>query len=973
MATNIGAKIGVEGEREYRQALANINQQTKELNSEMKLLESSFDKNTTAEEKSAQKSEVLQRQIDLQKNKIELLTQQYDKQNAELERLEAAVGEATERYGENSDEANAAREAHDKYSTTVSKTKTELNKAKSELNGMNRSLEEAKNPTKEEAEALGDVSENLDKAGESGSTFGAVLKANLVSEAIIGGVKALASAFRDVAKGIADTVIDTADWADNLETLSVQTGISTERLQEMEYMAGLVDTDVSTITDSMQKLTRNMSSARNGTGDAAAAFEELGVQIVDANGNLRDSEDVFYDAIDALGKVENETERDAAAMKIFGRSARELNPLIATGSKGLAEYAQEAHEVGYVLSDEMLDPLLHTSDALERIKRAAEGTKRRIMAEFAPTIADNLERLTPMLGDLASSLADLVAPAIDVFANAVEWVKNVLDGMSDETKKTVAQVGLLAVALAPTIPLLSSLVNVGKAVGGAMAGMFSNPVIAGIGAGIAIMGALAVAENAAQASAFSAAKDIGNLTDAQYAVISSAQEAAAGLTEAYAASDEAAAALGAQRDRAMELVDMLTDLANADGVVAEADRARAQVIINELQSAYGIQIDMIDGTISGYDNLTDAVYNYINAQTAEALLDRRRDDYLAALEEEQDLLEARNLAEQDYTDKYRTWTERRVELMAWQAEHQAQLNGEAGDYARQMAERYQESLQLEVDAAWEAVSEAQQQIDNLDAAYRTGSNNIIDYEAAMAAAARGDTARVVDLLLGREHAWTNYGNTVDSVTAEALDAMYEEVLGAAEYAAEVRRNWENGVDGYTEQMVEESRKAFEDIRTEWADAYDEATGIGSDFMSGLENGLLAKKNSLLSTANGIAGAIPRQMRNVLEIYSPSRVAAEIGKFFDLGLVKGLEQGESLVGSAAEDNANTMIDAFSGTADVFGGTTAQLLTGGATSNSVNYGGVSITVHANDEQSAEQIAEAVMEQMQYAVERKGAVYA
>ena len=61
---------------------------------------------------------------------------------------------------------------------------------------------------------------------------------------------------------------------------------------------------------------------------------------------MRDADDVFMDMVDALGSIENETERDALAMQIFGKSARELNPLIRAGSKALADYSKEAEELG---------------------------------------------------------------------------------------------------------------------------------------------------------------------------------------------------------------------------------------------------------------------------------------------------------------------------------------------------------------------------------------------------------------------------------------------------------------------------------------------------------------------------------------------------------------------------------------------------------------------------------------------------
>ena len=145
-------------------------------------------------------------------------------------------------------------------------------------------------------------------------------------------------------------------------------------------------------------------------------------------------------------------------------------------------------------------------------------------------------------------------------------------------------------------------------------------------------------------------------------------------------------------------------------------------------------------------------------------------------------------------------------------------------------------------------------------------------------------------------------------------------------------------------------------------------------MSGLDNGLASQKTALLNTVNGIARAIPDRMRGVLNIASPSKVAAQIGEYFGEGLVIGLDRSAVDVGEAAAAQADEMVAAFAGVNDVFGSAAVgRLLGGGAASNSVNYGGVQITVNANDEMTAQEIAEAVMEQMQSAVERKGAVYA
>lgn len=983
MPANIGAKIGVEGEKEYRAALQNINQQTKELNSEMKLLESSFSAETSAQERAAASVSVLERAVENQTSKVNLLTEKYNREQTELDRLRGEMEKATAEYGENSDEAQKATTEYEKFATQTSKTKTELNKAQTELNGLTKDLEAAKNPTTEESDAVEDVGRNLKDAGKQGSTFGDVLKANVASQAIIGGIKALGSAVRDVARGIASTVTDTVQWADDLATLSTQTGISTDRLQEFEYMANLVDVDVSTVTGSLSRMVRNMGNAAGGTGDAAEAFAALGISVVDANGNLRDSQTVFSEAVDALGAMENETERDAVAMKIFGRSAQELNPLIEAGSERLAALAEEAHNVGYVLDEETLGSMLDASDALDRIQKAAEGTRRRLVAAFAPTIASALERITPDLVELGESLTDVIGPAVDALANGIAFVSDGLNNMSDETRETVGRVAMLALALGPTVPLISQLANVAKIAAGAISAMISNPALAAIAAGALAIGGFALAiHNANEESrrlVESMADEMSAMseyTEAENELLTGVRSRADALNAARTATDEAASSMVFQRDRAVDLVEELKNLADADGNVAESDQAHAQMIIDELANAYGIEIDLVNGQIQGYDTLTSSVYDVINAKTAEALLDRRRDDYLNALESEQGLLDAIATSQANADEALAVYNDALAEATRL-GEIENGTNEERLAYLAEYGVTVEEAAEAARKAADEAHNnylDSMTDLGDFNRQYLENARTIQNYDAAMLAAQEGNTDRVIDLMTGRVNAWHDYGDAVDAETAQALDDMYDEVIAAARYASEVRTNWENGVDGYTKTMVDEAENGFRSMLSAFDSAYTEATGIGNDFMAGLDNGLTSQLAGLKRTAEAIAGVIPDRMRGVLNIGSPSKVAEEIGGFFGEGLAIGLDRSTSEVIAAADDQAETLISAFSDTASILGGMneTAAALGGGSTS-SVNYGGVNITVNASDEMSAREIAEAVMEQMQNAVARKEAVYA
>ncbi len=112
--------------------------------------------------------------------------------------------------------------------------------------------------------------------------------------------------------------VDGAAYADTVLTESTVTGIATDKLQEYMYAAELVDVSTETLTKSMAKQIKSMKSVHDGSKTMAAAYDALGVSVTDSNGDLRDGDTVYWELIDALGKVENETERDALAMQVAG-------------------------------------------------------------------------------------------------------------------------------------------------------------------------------------------------------------------------------------------------------------------------------------------------------------------------------------------------------------------------------------------------------------------------------------------------------------------------------------------------------------------------------------------------------------------------------------------------------------------------------------------------------------------------------
>lgn len=210
-----------------------------------------------------------------------------------------------------------------------------------------------------------------------------------------------------VTGALAGVTYAAANMADDLNTLSKQTGISTHDLQMYAATADLVDVSVETMAKSHTKLKKSMLTASEG-GSTLTYFEQLGVAVTNADGSLRDSNDVFNDTIKALGAMENETERDAIAMAIFGKSANELNPIIEDGgrtyekvSKMMAEYGLEP------VSQEELDKANEFNDTIDTIKLLFTQAVQIIGTKIAGTLLPLMQKVVDKAAEIAQFIAGL--------------------------------------------------------------------------------------------------------------------------------------------------------------------------------------------------------------------------------------------------------------------------------------------------------------------------------------------------------------------------------------------------------------------------------------------------------------------------------------------------------------------------------------------------------------------------------------
>ena len=437
MSDNFGLKIGIEGEKEFKKALREINQDFKVMGSEMKLVSSLFDKQDNSIEAVTARNKVLNREIDEQKDKVSL--------------LDKALKNSTDSFGENDSRTKAWA--------------VQLNNARAELNGMERELKSNEkaldgvsdefDDAEKQADQFGDELKDAgDKADDTGGRFqklGGVLKG--IGAAMGTAFIAVGAAAIGAAKALTDMTVGAAAYADEILTMSTVTGMSTESLQAYKYAAELVDVSMETLTGSMSKQVKSMASARDGSAKFADAYAKLGISVADSSGQLRDSETVYWETIDALGKISNETERDALAMQIFGKSAQELNPLIAQGSEGIAALTEEAKRMGAVMSEDSLNALGKFDDSVQRLKAGAGAAKNAMGTILLPQLQMLADDGVSLLGDFTRGLND----AGGDFGKISDVIGNAIGGIADMILENLPKI--MEVAVDIVMALINSITD----------------------------------------------------------------------------------------------------------------------------------------------------------------------------------------------------------------------------------------------------------------------------------------------------------------------------------------------------------------------------------------------------------------------------------------------------------------------------------------------------------------------------------
>ncbi len=457
-------KIKLDGEADFKKAIASVNKDLNVLSSEMKLSSAAFGDNNESMTALTAKAGILNERMEAQSKKVEILRE--------------ALEKAKETYGENSDKVKEWQVKLNNAETQLLKTKDAIEKneeAIEELGKKEKAINKIKDTFSELKEKAENVSEKLEPAKEKlksvasvsfkGFTAGVTGAAAAVTALNAGAVKA--------AQAVFSLAQDSAEAGKEVLVMAERTGLSTKAYQEWDYIAQKAGTSMDTLQGGITDLAEKMDDAAKGEGEAAEIFKRLGVNVTDSTGKLKSQERVFEETITALQGVRNETERQALATKLMSTTGEELLPLLNGEIGSINELKEAASQYGAVMSDKAIAASMNFSNSLDNLKGTATAFKNNLVTELLPGITTVMEGVTGLMtgeegapekikqgiAETMDKLDDIIPEVLTMFNEAapvladaaVMLVGELASGLLDNADQIIDTAGDLVTTLGTTI------------------------------------------------------------------------------------------------------------------------------------------------------------------------------------------------------------------------------------------------------------------------------------------------------------------------------------------------------------------------------------------------------------------------------------------------------------------------------------------------------------------------------------------
>lgn len=873
MAIDIGPKIGLDGEKEFRTQLNQVNTAIKTLSTEMKKVSSEFQENENSQEALRQKNEVLNKTIDEQRKKLEM--------------VQRALRESTEKYGETSTKTQ-------QWQQVVNRTETALNDLQAELKQNEQALQEMD-------EGLRDVETGLqkvDKAAENTEDIGENFKEAAENGVMIlsGALTGLAAAFTGAAESSREYRTDQGKLQVAFEEAGFSAGQAKDAFVEIYSILGEDDTSVEA-ANHLAELTNNQKELAAWTGDILpGVFAKFGDSL---------PLEGLTEAANETAKVGTVTGTLADALNWAGVNEDQFNESLAKCSS-----EQERQQ----LITETLTELYGDASRAYKETNAEVIEANKAQANLTDSIARLGEVAEPTISRLKNILADL----IDVIADAVDGFND----LPESTQNVILAISGIGIAAGPTIKGVTSVTNGISKLGKGLRAFFSPAKTAATavsGVGTAAVGATAGVTGISAAfkgfTAVLSANPIILVTTALAALatgigiyvkntieantetgkLKAELEAAQAEMEEYTSTMDS---LKEQRDETLSdnaseftyyesLKKELDEIVDKNGKVSDGYEGRAQLITNELSEALGIEIEMNDGVIKSYDKLSDSIDKTMEKKKAEAYISAGEEGYQEAIRSEQELIENLSVARKNLEAAEKEYQEAKEKGSL----HSIETSRKERDEMQKIYDDYMKQY-LENNEIIEDQETAMQEF--LEGNYEAVYQDAFGTQKAISEMTKSETNARIKEVQETEAIYRDlYKQTGDETYKIMADNNAKEIEQLEEHLTDLAAVAEsdNTFVNSIRELANKGYSAFNSIP--WSNA-------GNEIINGVNEGMRKQAQKLRDTAAYVSGQVLNAFYGALDINSPSKLMRDkVGVQITAGIAAGEEKGIPLIKKANE--------------------------------------------------------------------------
>lgn len=504
------------------------------------------------------------------------------------------------------------------------------------------------------------------------------------------------------------------------------------------------------------------------TDKAAALIEELGINTRDSNGYMLSASDLAQELQDKLGGLEPAT-RDAAMQTIFGSDAmRAATVMMNGGSEAIEKYTAATYDM----------------EAASRLANSQMGEGELAMEQLKGSIETALitigTQLAPVVTDIVNGFTDLV---------------NKFGELDEETQKTIITFAGIAAAAGPVLIVLGKISE-------SIASILKHPIIAGITAVVAAVSILAAAIGSTKDETVSLVEASEASLDAQAEQLQAARDLRQEYDDLAQSRREANSDIMTEYGYYNTLADELENIVDENGRIKEGYEERAEVITGQLADALGIEIDIVDGVIDKYGELSDNIDLLIAKKQAEAMLNQNEQAWLDAKSKQLELYAQLTEAQDQYNQAYQKYDETLEELALKEEElREEQSKGLLADPAK--IQSISDEIDVLTESAFNYKNEwlmASEAVQESEAVFQQNEAVIQNYGNLLTAVASGDIEEMNNAVVRMTENFQTAETANEATLQKQLDTLTE--------TYELMRQ---GVEDGSLQISEEQMQAYEQL------------------------------------------------------------------------------------------------------------------------------------------------------------------